>query len=197
MTAPQDAWPDAADPHDEALAQLREPTTLLAEALTALRDVQAIGRTIELAEGWVADPKDRRDRLTDEALLLIEIAKAASEIAAQERQAMAHAIDAGLDELDALTRGDPGRPKAINGVRFVAELRGVYLGAAGHVNWLHVPHFGYLDVTATDARTDESGTVYTMRGTVKSTTAHEIIGVTDGGYAVTLPIELVTLGPDE
>lgn len=191
----------------QAVADLRKPEEILAQALILTRVAEALGRDLAAdpdGDDFESPRGGQHRRLLDEASVLTRIAKVANNIADSERQATMRAIDDGLDQLDQVdgsVRTDEYAPKPVNGVRFTAEVRGQFLGRVGGAEWMWGEQFGYLDVThavAVGAHADHRGEVSAVfSGVVKSTAGGMILGVTDQGSGVILPRYAVTESPDE
>jgi hypothetical protein len=205
-TPPPEQWPDGSDLVDQALTQLQEPRHLLAEALILTRAAQDEGPDVD-TYGPDSPAAGRHRRLLDEAFQLMQVAKVATELAADDAVRL-QLTDDSLDEPDMESRTSPPndlsrtyKPQAVNGVRFTAEVRGRYLGHIGDDDWIWGEQFGYLDVSHAEHVGDtadhhgEVGAVF--NGTVKSTCGGMILGVTDQGGAVILPRYAVTEWPDE
>ena len=139
-----------------------------------------------------------RDHLNETAATLAYIAKAAADIAAQDRPIPLDDLDAAGTGLRTTPPGDLIReyvPQAVNGVRFTADLVGHYSGIVGGRTWLHMGGYGFLDITDSTAPGNRNG--YWLTGRVVSATPDHALCITDGGRSVTLPRALITEGPDE
>jgi hypothetical protein len=195
---------------ETCLQQLRDPAVLLAEALYRVHQADAAQAHLDQLGTYLTDAQQaeaerlvaRQDHHTRTADSLAYIAKTATDMAAQERQAHAQVFTAEqFDRLDA--ESGPAReyePQAVNGVRFTAEISGRWLGYVGGRDWIYVFGYGYVDVSmatgVTVPNTDNAVTAV-FAGVVKSATPDDALCVTDGGVAVVLPRGLVTESPDE
>lgn len=192
---------------ETCLAQLRDPAILLAEALyrvhradaaQAAADALGVPVTDADIDGGIA-LHDQREHLTRTADTLAYIAKAAADMAAQERQRVMTSIDDFLDDPEAM-RAAPAHeyePQAVNGVRFtVALTEGYrYLGVVAGREWVYLTGYGFADVTDFEQPTPEPG--FTVSGRVVSATPDHVLCVTDGGTSVTLPRALIVESADE
>lgn len=182
---------------ETCLAQLRDPAVILAEALHRVHraDVLSEHMTFNL----------QRDHLTETAATLAYIAKAAADMAHQERMTGGVFTAEQFDRLEDADMEDrtvpPGdltrayEPQAVNGVRFTADLQGQYMGVVGDRAWLYVAGHGFIDITDSTAPSDREGFFYT--GRIVSATPDHILGVTDYGKSVTLPRALIVESADE
>lgn len=206
------------DPEDidveTCLAQLRDPAVLLADALHRIHRADAAQAEIDGLGVPITDADcdkgialhDRQSHLMRTGEALAYIAKAAADMAHQERQATLRAIDDGLDQLDADMESrtvPPGdlthdyKPQAVTGVRFTAELKGARLGIVAGRDWLYVSGYGYLDISHADQADRREGMRYELSGRVVSATPEYALCITDGGTSVILPRALITESADE
>lgn len=188
---------DTPTPDAETLMeQLRDPATLLANAL----------RRIHEADALVGDPDECDPGDLDfmavykigSAFVLGHIAKAASDLAEVEQRHTLQVVGNSLDAED--FRPGPAHeyePQAVSGVRFTADLTGHYVGLVNGQEWLHVPGVGFLVITAAEECTDGRRVSYRMTGRVVSATTDHVLCITDGGTSVTLPRALIMESPDE
>lgn len=197
---PQDVWPDAADPVDEALTALADPRQLLAEALTHIRSAQVISQTISSHPDPVGgDDFDtprggRHRRLLDEAFQLTRVAEVAAKLA---EPTTVRALDD--DTFDEGETSAEWTPRPAVGVTFVAAVDGVPLGAVGDGRWIWSELWGFIDVTYADTveGLKSGGVRATFSGSLKTTTDSQALGVTGGGGTVLLPRRCVIESPDE
>lgn len=191
--------PPTAPDVETLMEQLRDPAVLLANALGRIHEADAAQAEIDGMGGGAAM---RRDHFAETAAALTTIARVAAELADRERAAHHGGIvDARDEEYQAMlarVRGAEMVPRAVNGVKFAADLTGHHVGVVAGREWLHVPGRGFIDVTHAQA---DGGTVdgarFQLTGRVVSATPDHILGITDGGTSVTLPWTLVVESPDE
>jgi hypothetical protein len=189
MEHPTEAHHDNGPTVEVLMSQLRDPVTLLANALSRVHQ----------ADTMVADLPGVDQALYQVAAgqVLARIAKAAADLAEQEQRRTLETID---DSLDTPAPADAYEPKAVPGVRFTATVTGTYLGRIGDSLWLHVPTVGFMSVSGGVAIEFAAvGSVIDVgfSGRVVSATPDHILGVTDGGTGVTLPRALIVEGADE
>jgi hypothetical protein len=193
---------------ETCLQQLRDPAVILAEALYRVHQADAAQATIDALPMWLsAEAQTNADRLlgrqahlADTADTLAYIAKAAADMAHQERQGQVVFTAEQLESED-LQSGPAHEysPQPVVGVRFTATLTGYrYLGPVGGREWVYQPGYGFLDVSDSEqVSVDVHGLMYTMSGRVVSATPDHVLCITDGGTSVTLPRALIVESADE
>jgi hypothetical protein len=199
MTDPTTTDPDV----EAAFTQLRDPGTLLAEALVRVRRADEHMRD---APSDTTHLVDRARHEIDASAALSTIVDTVIRLAADERAITMRAVDEFLDDPEDrtvpprdLVREAVYQPLALNGVRFTADLRGHYMGIVAGLAWLHVSGHGFIDIT--DARQYDGppgGPGFMLRGRVVSATPDHVLCIPDGsGTSVTLPRALIVESPDE
>lgn len=201
---------------ETCLAQLAEPAVILAEALYRVHQADAAQATIDALPPWLsAEAQTNADRLlgrqahlADTADTLSYIAKTAADMAAQDRSRVMTAVDDFLDDpegqaasVETLRPYTPEeiKPQAVTGIRFTAELQGGYhyLGVVANHEWVFYPAYGFIDIVDFAQVGASPGDGFTVSGRVVSATPDHILGITDGGSAITLPRALVDESADE
>lgn len=191
--------PPATPDVETLMEQLRDPATLLANALGRIHEADAL-----IGDSDDMEPFDLAFYKVVTGFVLDRIARTASDLAEAERRHTMTAVDDFLDSPGARQAAEfPFRqadvvPRAVNGVQFTADLTGHHVGLVAGREWLHVPGRGFIDVTHAQA---DGGTVdgarFQLTGRVVSATPDHVLGITPGGFTVTLPRALVTESPDE
>lgn len=186
--------------------QLDDPRAILANALLRVHQADEVQAERDNAPYASGRADERHEHLIDSALVLVRIAREAAVLNREQR------LDADLDnwmgddqhgdDLDdeAADERPVGhhQPLPTNGLRFVADLRGWWVGPVGGREWYHVPGCGFIDITNAEKISGPEGTPpYRLTGRVVSATPDHILGITDGGVPVALPRSLVTETADE
>lgn len=178
----------------DPIEQLRDPATLLAEALDRVRRADTLVGDLGTFDAAIYH--------VGVAQTFARIAKVAGELAAADRT-----VDHVFGEFDfdtaeaGMLQPGPAReyePQAVNGVRFTANLFGHYVGTVSGGEWLHVPGHGFIDITH-GRRYDgpPGGPGFILSGRVVSATPDHVLCITDGGVSVMLPRALIVESPDE
>jgi hypothetical protein len=179
------------------LAQLRDPATLLANALGRVHEADAlIGAPDDM------EPADLALYKVATAFVLDRIARTASGLVEAEQRMMPTPLDFGALDAESLrpTPANGYAPQAVNGVRFTATVTGVYMGRVGDALWLHAPGVGFVCVSGGAAIEFAAvGAVIDVgfSGRVVSATPDHVLCITDGGTGITLPRALITESADE
>lgn len=194
---------------ETCLAQLRDPAVLLAEALYRVHRADAAQAAADALGVPVTDADidrgialhDQREHLTRTADTLAYVAKAAADMAHQERQGQVVFTAERLDAEDL----QPGpaheySPQPVAGVRFAVNLTEGYryLGVVAGREWVHLAGYGFVDVSDFEQVTvDQVGLTLTASGRVVSATPDHALCITDGGTPVALPRALIRESADE
>ncbi len=180
------------------MQQLRDPVTLLANALGRIHEADAL-----TGAGAFLHNGDRAVYLCSTADTLAYIANAAADLAeAEQRRAPAEPIR--FDEADmqdpawSAIKAAVNAPLPISGVRFTADLRGFTMGTVAGREWLYAHGHGFIDISEAEEMYGPEGTApYQITGRVVSATPDHALCITDGGASVTLPRALIVESPDE
>lgn len=200
--------PEQPNTLEAACTDLRTPYLILAEALTAVREMQALDAEITESptDGFDQPREDSHRRLMEQAFQLAHIAKVAGQLATAGRT-VHQLTDDDLDEADMEDRtvppGDLARgyePQASSGSRFTADITCRYLGRVADGLWAYAPSVGFLCVSgAVSIEAVAVGVTFDVQfaGRVVSATPDHVLCVTDGGTSVTLPRVLIVESADE
>lgn len=196
-----------------------DPAALLAEALLRIRQAD------EADEARRRHVLDSTDPYANSAIIedmnerhahLVETAHVLTRIAGEVRRAaQAELTTFPLATLEQTTPGEEPAgqydrpeptvylPRPVNGVRFEAVIGGgpheINMGLVAGREWLYMQGRGFVDITDADqfAVTAEEVPSYRFRGRVVSMTPDHMLGITDGGASVALPMADVRHFPDD